>query len=166
MNNIEIHWLIRGQVEQVLKIEQRCFESPWDEETLLSHLRQRNCIGLVGMRGNEVLGYVVYHMLPDTGSRTSALEIIRFAVSTDHRRDGVGSKMLEKLVGKLAAQRRQYITVHVRETNLSAQFFLRECGFNAVEVVREHYDDSGEDAYVFEYEQIDIHQSEIQGVME
>jgi ribosomal-protein-alanine N-acetyltransferase len=39
----------------------------------------------------------------------------------------------------------------VRETNLPAQFFFRVLGFRAAEVVREHYQDSGEDAYCMYY---------------
>ena len=35
----------------------------------------------------------------------------------------------------------------MRETNLPAQFFFRVVGFRAIEVLREHFQDSGEDAY-------------------
>ena len=64
---------------------------------------------------------------------------------------GVGRQMLGKLVGKLSSHRRTRIALHVRETNLSAQFFYRVQGFRAMEVVREHYTDTGEDAYYMTY---------------
>ena len=59
--------------------------------------------------------------------------------------------MVAKLVGKLSAQRRNRITLEVRETNLPAQLFFRQCGFRAVSVLREFYEDTPEDAYLMLY---------------
>jgi hypothetical protein len=39
----------------------------------------------------------------------------------------------------------------VRETGLAAQYFFRSQGFRATEVVREHFGDTGEDAYLMQY---------------
>ena len=39
----------------------------------------------------------------------------------------------------------------VRETNLTAQYFYRAQGFRATEVAREHFGDTGEDAYLMQY---------------
>lgn len=55
--------------------------------------------------------------------------------------------MIAKLAGKLSHQRRNRIALLVRETNLPAQFFFKATGFRAVEVIREHFADTGEDAY-------------------
>ena len=66
-------------------------------------------------------------------------------------RRGVGRQMIAKLVGKLSNQRRNRIALYVRETNLQAQLFFRVLGFRAMEVVREHYPDTGEDAYSMQY---------------
>jgi ribosomal-protein-alanine N-acetyltransferase len=56
-----------------------------------------------------------------------------------------------KLVGKLSSHRRTRIVLHVRETGLASQFFYRSQGFRATEVVREHFGDTGEDAYLMQY---------------
>ena len=55
--------------------------------------------------------------------------------------------MVAKLVGKLSSHRRTRIGLQVRETNLPAQLFFRALDFRAVEVVRECYEDTGEDGY-------------------
>ena len=52
---------------------------------------------------------------------------------------------------KIPGQRRNRIALYVRETNLAGQLFLRVSGFRATEVVREHYLDTGEDAYLMHY---------------
>jgi ribosomal-protein-alanine N-acetyltransferase len=59
--------------------------------------------------------------------------------------------MVAKLIGKLSAQGRSRIVLEVRETNLTAQFFFRECGFRAVSVLRNYYKNVPEDAYVMQY---------------
>ena len=59
--------------------------------------------------------------------------------------------MVAKLVGKLSTQRRNRIALYVRETGLAAQLFFRVLGFRATEVIREHYLDTGEDAYLMHY---------------
>ena len=64
---------------------------------------------------------------------------------------GVGHQMIGKLVGKLSSHRRTRIALYVRETNLASQLFYRVQGFRAVEVAREHYQDTGEDAFVMQY---------------
>jgi len=41
--------------------------------------------------------------------------------------------------------------LEVRETNLDAQLFFSRCDFRATSVLRDHYDETAEDAYVMEY---------------
>jgi ribosomal-protein-alanine N-acetyltransferase len=60
--------------------------------------------------------------------------------------------MVSKLVGKLSSHRRTRITLEVRETNLAAQLFFRAQGFRAVRVLRAYYEDSGEDAFLMQYQ--------------
>jgi ribosomal-protein-alanine N-acetyltransferase len=64
---------------------------------------------------------------------------------------GVGNQMVAKLVGKLSSHRRTRIILHVRESLLQAQLFYRVQGFRATEILREYFEDTGEDAYVLQY---------------
>jgi ribosomal-protein-alanine N-acetyltransferase len=59
--------------------------------------------------------------------------------------------MVSKLVGKLSSHRRSKITLAVRERNLAAQVFFRAQDFKATKVLRNYYEDSGEDAFQMEY---------------
>jgi ribosomal-protein-alanine N-acetyltransferase len=64
--------------------------------------------------------------------------------------------MIEKLVSKLAHQRRTRIVLEVRETNLGAQLFFRSLGFKATGVLRNFYEDSTEDAFMMQYRAADV----------
>src|SRR5262245_56335552 len=79
------------------------------------------------------------------------LHVLNFAVAPAFRRLAVGAQMIDKLINKLSQQRRQEIVLEVRETNLAAQLFFHSQGFRAVKVLRNHYSDSAEDAYVMQY---------------
>ena len=138
-----VRWMIRRDMPEVLHVEQQSFEYAWTEEDFLRCLRQRNCIGMVAEYGEKVVGFMVYEL------KTKALEFLNFAVHPRYRREGVGTTMVDKLKSKLSDHRRTKIRVTVRDSNLNAHLFFRECGFKAARVERGYYQDSGEDAYVF-----------------
>ena len=142
---VQIRWLIRRDMSEVLKIEHEAFEFPWTEEGFLSCLSQRNCIGMVAEFDQKIVGFMIYEL------HKSRLNILNFAVGSDSRRHQVGSQMVQKLVDKLSQQRRNEIVLEVRETNLDAQLFFLNHGFRAVSVLRGHYDYTTEDAYVMRY---------------
>lgn len=144
--NLEIRWMIRRDMFDVLDIEQRSFEFPWDEDAFIRVLRQRNAIGMViEGRDERIVGFMIYEL------HRTRLHILNFAVHPDFRRSGVGQQMVGKLIGKLSDRRRQHIICEVRETNLQAQLFFKSMGFLAINVLEDFYDDTTEDAYLFEY---------------
>lgn len=142
---VQIRWMIRRDMNEVLRIEQDSFDFEWTEEDFLSCLRQRNCIGMVAEQDNHVVGFMIYEL------HKNRLHVLNFAVAPAVRRMGIGAQMIEKLVNKLSQQRRHEITLEVRETNLTAQLFFQHQGFRAVGVLRNHYEDSNEDAYVMQF---------------
>lgn len=145
----QIRWLIRRDMDEVMAIENGSFDHPWTEEEFLCCLRQRNCIGTVaesGRVGSTVHGFMIYEL------QKQSLRLLNFAVLPDSRRRGVGSQMVQRLVDKLEQQqRRTEIFIEIRETNVSAQLFFSKRGFRAVQVLKKHYDDTNEDAYLMRY---------------
>lgn len=142
---VHIRWMIRRDMPEVLQTEQESFEYSWTEEDFLRCLRQRNCIGMVAEQGEKVVGFMIYEL------HKSKLHILNFAVNPGSRRSHVGCQMVAKLISKLSSHRRTRITLEVRETNLTAQLFFRNQGFKAVRVLRNYYEDSGEDAFLMQY---------------
>lgn len=148
MNNprmLEIRWLIRRDIPEILDIEKCSFEFPWSEEDIMCCLRQRNCIGMVAVHDDRVVGYMIYEL------HKSKLHILNFAVRPDMRRQQVGWQMVQRLIDKIAAQRRDEVVVDIRERNLAAQLFFKACGFVFNEIRRGCYDDTDEDMYTLSY---------------
>jgi ribosomal-protein-alanine N-acetyltransferase len=142
---IHVRWMIRRDMAEVIAIEQEAFEFPWSEEDFTRCLRQRNCIGMVAELADSIVAFMIYEL------HRSRLHMLNFAVMRSHRRLGIGTQMLEKLIGKLTPDRRGRIALEVRETNLPAQLFFRSLGFRATSVMKDFYRDSTEDAYLMQY---------------
>ena len=142
---MQIRWMIRRDMPEVLRIETESFEFPWSEEDFIRCLRGRNCIGMVAEHDERIVGFMVYEL-----NRTR-LHLLNLAVAAGEHRRGIGRQMVAKLVGKLSAQRRTRIVLEVRERNLPAQVFFRAQGFRAVSVLRDYYEDTPEDAYLMQY---------------
>lgn len=142
---VHIRWMIRRDMAEVLATEQQSFEFAWTEEDFLRCLRQRNCIGMVAEHQDRIVGFMIYELHKDR------LHVLNFAVATESRRGGIGAQMVSKLVGKLSSHRRSRVTLAVRERNLDAQVFFRMQDFRATRVLRNYYEDSGEDAFLMEF---------------
>jgi ribosomal-protein-alanine N-acetyltransferase len=146
-----IRWMIRRDMAEVIAIENASFEHPLTEENFLSCLRNRNCIGQISefRCPDKVVGYMVYELYE------KRMELINFAVHPDHRRQGIGTTMLAKLIEKLNPSKRTTIELDVPERFLDALLFFRNQGFKAVKLVRNMFEDIGEDGIrmVYEYKE-------------
>lgn len=128
---------------EVLAIENKSFDDPWQEEDFIKVLRRRNCIGMVAEAGENIVGFMVYELSRDK------LHVINLAVSPIYRRLKVGYQLLEKLKSKLSPKRRTHIDFWVRESSLDAQLFLKRNGFLALDIERNFY--NSEDAYLMRH---------------
>ncbi len=144
-NTTHIRWMIRRDMPDVMGIELGSFEYAWTEDDFLRCLRQRNCIGMVAERGDTIVGFMIYEL------HRTRLQLLNFAVAQAARRSGVGGLLVGKLLYKLCSHRRQKLSLAVREGNTAAQMFFRAHRFKAARVLRNYYEDSGEDAYQMEY---------------
>ena len=151
-----IRWMIRRDLPTVLNIEERCFEYPWKEEDFIRCLRQRNCIGMVAERGDQVLGFMIYEL------HKTRLHLLSMAVDPDYSRQGIGRIMVEYLISKLSYQRRNWLVLEVRESNLPAQLFFKSMGFRAVGILNHFYDDCDEDAYQMVFRVLQVATSDME----
>lgn len=124
-----IRWLIRKDMPIILEIEQQSAEIPWSEDTFISHLRQRNVIGMIIENSHTILGFMLYYI------HKNRIELIKIVSHPNYRRSKIGTAMINKLKSKLSFQRRNKITMEVDENNLTGQLFLKNCGFKCVYIL-------------------------------
>jgi len=142
---LHVRWLIRRDLPEVLAIEQASAAAPWNEEEFLRVLRQRQCSSMVVEHGDDIVGFALYRL------HKTHIDVLNFAVHPRFRRHGVGRQLVDKLKGKLRGVVRTRLELQVRERNIDALKFFRAQGFLAIDMLREAYADSGEDAIVMEF---------------
>ena len=125
-----VRWMIRRDLPRVMEIDGLCFEFPWSEEEYIRCLRQRNCIGMVAERGDEIVGFMIYEL------HNNRIDLLALGVDPNYGRRGVGSAMIDRLISKLSPGRRDRITCCVVDVNLDANSFFRSLGFKASRVHR------------------------------
>ena len=149
---VNIRWMMWKDLQEVLTIENECFEYAWSEEEFVECLQQRNCVGMVAESQGRVVGFTIYEV------QKTKIYLLNVATLSEFRRQGIGTQLVAKLIAKLKNQRRSRITLEIRETNLPAQVFFRSLGFRAVDILRDFYVDStNEDAYqmVFKHQELE-----------
>ena len=139
---------IRGQdIPEILDIERASFERhAWTEQDFMLTLKQSHIAGVVMEDDLGIDGYMVYEISNDT------FKILNLAVFPPMRRQGVGDELVSYLMRRtFPGNRSKTIELNIRETNLGAQLFFKSLGFRAVEVLRDYWEDIGEDAYLMRY---------------
>ena len=140
-----IRWMIDRDIPEVFAIQNNALEFPWSYNDFIKQWRQRNCIGMVSEWDERVIGYMLYELHKDH------MHLVNLTVDPNLHRKGVGLSMIDKVKSKMSKDRRNHITVDVRETDLPAQQFLRSMRFRAASVLRNFFDDTNEDAYLMKH---------------
>lgn len=142
---LQIRWIIRRDMQEVLEIERHSHEHPWGEDEFRIRLRQRNCVGMAAEHNQRITGFMIYLL------ERKYIHLLNFAVHPAYYRQGVGSALVQRLIEKLVYQLRGEIIVDVPESNLRAQLFLKSQGFWATDIIQGFCEDTGEDAYRMKY---------------
>lgn len=135
---VQVRWQIRRDLDDVLAIESKSHEFPWDEAEFLAAMKPRTRVCMVAelstTKADIVIGYILYELEP------KRLVIINMAVDPEYQRRGVGSQLIAKLIGKMDGRDdRTCISLMVDETNLVAQMFFAACGFKGVFISKDYY---------------------------
>lgn len=142
---LTIRWMVNADLPEILDIEFNCFENPWSGKAFHAAKKNRDVVVMVADIEGQVVGYMVYEL------HKHFINVLNFAVHYEFRRKGVGRAMVAKLLDKLCREKRNKITLKVRDTNLGGQNFYKALGFKAVSVLYGAYSDSDDAAYLFEY---------------
>jgi ribosomal-protein-alanine N-acetyltransferase len=116
-----VRWMIRADLPSV-----EYADGFTGGQEIIDLLRDKNTIGMVIEQEDESLGFMVYQL------SASHIELLRLGVHAEHRRMGVGTRMIQRLAGKIVHSKRDHIACEVAERNVAAQLFLRNSGFKAL----------------------------------
>jgi ribosomal protein S18 acetylase RimI-like enzyme len=114
--NLNIRWILRGDLEQVAQLEENQIDSMSENDIVEALCKDK--IGKVALYGDKVVGHMVYEI------KKNKIIVYHLTVDTEYRRKGVATSLIETLLG-----RNKRVVVSVQEHNLAAQLLLKSLGF-------------------------------------
>lgn len=132
-------------LDDVLQIERQVFSDPWSVVSFQSELAENRLAVLrvaVDYADGSVLGYFVSWFVEDE------VHLGNVAVGPGRQGRGVGQALLDHLVEEAREREALFISLEVRESNLTAQRLYLRNGFRPVAIRRRYYPDNREDAIV------------------
>jgi [ribosomal protein S18]-alanine N-acetyltransferase len=150
--DIEIGFMKKEDIDQVLAIEQASFSMPWSKNLFLSEFRSPGVSTLLVSLANNtqtrsVDGYIVFWLVEDE------MHILNLAVAPAHRRQGIARQLVLAALKRAHAKGAHRAFLEVRTSNTAAQKLYSSIGFSGVSIRRDYYDSPTEDAVIMTLEQ-------------
>lgn len=141
---------IRADLLDVFRIEQASFPQPWPFAAFERFVGQPGFLVAEPVDGDRledaaVAGYVVADTVPNHGRPLGHVKDL--AVHPDCRGSGLGSLLLDRVLGVLRVADASAVKLEVRDGNDAALSLYRSRGFDPRRTVPRYYED-GDDALV------------------
>lgn len=131
-------------LDEVAAIEQDSSPDPWAQGVLrdeLAHPDRRYLAALLPAAEARVVGFAGWAEL------AGEAHVMNIAVRADQRRQGIGTVLLDALLGDVADAGVETVTLEVRSSNTAARALYRRAGFDEAGIRPGYYRD-GEDAVI------------------
>lgn len=139
LKNFENEYFLRSMIEEdlenVLKLENKLFKSPWTRDFFLGEIL--NPISkdyvLVRKEDNLVIGYMVFWIVYGEG------QLLNIALNELFQGKGLASKMIDFMLEDMDANNVMNTFLEVRESNLKAISLYKNKGFEAIYKRKKYY---------------------------
>jgi ribosomal-protein-alanine N-acetyltransferase len=135
---------------EMAELEQRCFPLPWSFESVKAELASPIAVYFGAFTEGRLAGYAGLHIIMDEGYITN------IAAAPEHRRRGLASALLKKLIGVGRERGLRFLTLEVRKSNDAARKLYEKHSFCAVGVRKGYYEKPREDAVIMTREYLSI----------
>lgn len=123
-------------VDDILKIEQTCFSTPWTKQGIAESIVNENTYLYLALVDDNVAGYMGLQIFSGEGYVTNV------ATLPEYRRMGVA----RALITECLKHKMEFITLEVRESNTPAINLYKSFGFTEVGKRPRFYREPEEDA--------------------
>lgn len=139
--------LYEQHANSIAKIERECFSKPWSEQSVLDAIRSGHAF-FGEFENDSLIAFAGVNVVCGEGY------VDNVAVCESHRRQGIGEKLVTALIEHCVENSADFITLEVRESNLSAISLYEKCGFSRVGVRPNFYTAPQENAVIMTKELI------------
>lgn len=127
--------------EKIAFIENRCFSDPWSVKSIETQLSSAQTICIIVEENSTVMGFAL-------GTEVCGeAELYRIAVLDEHRRKGIGERLMNEFLSECQKRKAEKVFLEVRSRNLPAITLYKKSGFEEISVRKHYYND--DDAVIF-----------------
>lgn len=137
---ISIVPMTQGDLPQVLAIEEASFPRPFSQKLFETELQLSIAHLYVAKEETGLVGYIDFW---DAGAE---IHLINIAVHPERRHQGIGARLMERLLDYASQNRVGEIYLDVRVSNKTAIALYAKFGFKEISVRKGYYQDNNEDA--------------------
>lgn len=128
-------------LDAIEEIDRHSFPRPWPRSTFEAELA-RDVARIAVIDAPRVIAFCNYWLV------AGEVHILAIATHPDHRRGGIGARLLAHALADGEATGCTMATLEVRRTNQPAIALYERAGFTTVHVRKRYYIDNNEDALV------------------
>ena len=138
-----------SDVPAVHRLEEAIFSMPWSEKDFVYEMTENKVARyLVIEEAGEIIAFAGAHIILDQAHVTN------IAVRQDCRGRGLGRMITRALMQYASNLGAEYLTLEVRQSNVTAQNLYKSLSFVKVNVRKRYYEDTGEDAWLMVCDQL------------
>ena len=141
---LEFRKLKLRDLNAIEEIERSSYPTPWSRSMFAGELAKPSsiCLGAIEADQNSLVAYLIISRYVD------AWHVMNLAVAHSHRRQGIATRLMERLFEVTSGDGRRGYTLEVRVSNEAAIKLYESVGFKARGVRRGYYTDNREDALI------------------
>lgn len=128
----EICEITAGDIPAAAAIEKECIPEPWSEKAFFDEFANDKSIMLCAKANDELAGFITAFAVLDE------VNIYNVAVTEKYRRNGIAGELLNALQERVKSFA-SFITLEVRESNLSAINLYKNKGYTEVGLRKNYY---------------------------
>ena len=133
-----------ADLDAVESIERASYPAPWSRGMFTTELAKPTSRSLAALDGEsgELVGYLILSRYVD------AWHVMNVAVAPGHRRRGIASALLDRMLEETSVDAQRGYTLEVRVSNEGAIALYEGFGFRSSGLRRGYYTDNREDAII------------------
>jgi ribosomal-protein-alanine N-acetyltransferase len=138
----------RGDIEEALEIQTEAGLEGWKYDDFISEIQRNDSFILVVKIKTQIVGFCVARLIKHYLYKSSECEIYNIAIKENFQNRGLGSYLLNWLIGLLKEYNTESIWLEVRNSNWRAVSFYKKNDFRPIYERKNFYSHPVENAIV------------------
>jgi len=138
MNNIDINFAKKKDLDDITKIESNCHLSPWTRKNFIDSFEAKNLFRVL-RNENDIIGYYIALFASDE------CQLLNITVKSGLQKKGFGQLLLKSLFADCRKAHISNIFLEVRKSNSLAIRLYEKNGFNEIGIRNNYYKNKDKD---------------------